>query len=147
MNPMTRFAQYAAAFEKAYARDDWSLLEPYFTEDAVYEVMAPPPLGGRAQGRADVLAFFKRSVDRFDRRFDARAVELRAGPEEREGGIWLRWRGIYRRAGLPDLTVDGEETARFEGDRIRHLEDRIPDADQAGTYFEEHGEKLRPEGG
>ena len=37
------FLAYAAAFEDAYATDDWSKIEPYFTEDAVYETFAEAP--------------------------------------------------------------------------------------------------------
>ena len=40
-----RFGAYAAAFEKAFENDDWSVVEPFFHEDAVYEVALPPPFG------------------------------------------------------------------------------------------------------
>ncbi len=39
MDPLQRFAAYAADFEKTYQDDDWKRLEGYFAEDAVYEVM------------------------------------------------------------------------------------------------------------
>ena len=32
------FMEYAAAFEQTYVDDDWSRLEPFFSEHAVYEV-------------------------------------------------------------------------------------------------------------
>jgi hypothetical protein len=35
VSSIPRFAAYAVAFEKAYASDDWSLVEDFFTEDAV----------------------------------------------------------------------------------------------------------------
>ena len=38
---------YAAAFETAYATDDWTPLEPHFTEDATSELN-----GARVDGRA-----------------------------------------------------------------------------------------------
>ena len=44
---LERFGQYAAAFEQAFESDDWSVLEPYFTEDAVYESSASPSLAIR----------------------------------------------------------------------------------------------------
>ena len=56
MNPIQRFIEFAAAFEKTYVDDDWSRLESFLTEDAVYEVTGGPPLGGRFEGRDAVLA-------------------------------------------------------------------------------------------
>ena len=32
-----RYQAYAEAFEESYVDDDWSRIEQYFTEDAVYE--------------------------------------------------------------------------------------------------------------
>ena len=43
MSALARFQQYAEAFEEVFESDDWSHLEPYFTEDAVYEIHAAPP--------------------------------------------------------------------------------------------------------
>ena len=42
MDPLARFSEYAAAFEEAVRTDDWSGVEPFFTEDAVYEVTGSP---------------------------------------------------------------------------------------------------------
>ena len=74
MSHLERFAAYAAAFEKAYASDDWSLVEPFFTEDAVYEVPLDPPIGGRFEGRPAILAYFKDVTARFDRHFASREI-------------------------------------------------------------------------
>ena len=41
MGTIDRYLAYAAAFEEAYASDDWSTLDPFFTEDAVYELSPP----------------------------------------------------------------------------------------------------------
>ena len=41
MSHIARFAAYAAAFEEAVASDDWSPLEPFFTDHVVYEVGLP----------------------------------------------------------------------------------------------------------
>src|SRR5882724_1692007 len=38
-----RFMMYAAAFEQAFANDDWSNVGAFFTDDAVYETVGPPP--------------------------------------------------------------------------------------------------------
>ena len=77
-----RFGAYAAAFEKAYAGDEWSLVEPFFAEDAVYDAGLPELLGGRIEGRAAILAYFRDVLNRFDRRFASRRVELLEGPRE-----------------------------------------------------------------
>jgi len=130
MSSIPRFAAYAAAFEKAYESNDWSLVEPFFEEDAVYEVRDfPAPLGGVVRGRAAILAYFDRVLNGFDRKFGARAVELVEGPRESDGAVWLKGRAIYTTPGLPDLVFELEETATFEGDRIRRLEDRYERAE------------------
>jgi len=147
MGVLDRYLTYAAAFEEAYASDDWSKLEPFFTEDAVYEFIAPAPFGGKYEGRAAILAQFKNSVNSLDRRFDSRAVEAVEGPLEKDNGVWMHWTGIYTLAGAPDCRMEGEERAEFAGDRIRRLVDSITDAEagRLGAYFAQHGAKLKPE--
>ena len=125
MSLVERFAEYAAAFEIVFEKDDWSLLEPYFTEEAVYETLGDEPLAGRHKGREAVFRHIKQSLDGFDRRCEARELEVVEGPEERDGGVWMRWRITYRAGDAPPLAMAGEETASFEGDRICRLEDRF----------------------
>lgn len=139
-----RFAEYAAAFEKAYASDDWSVVEPFFAEDAVYEVHSELPFGGRFEGRAAILACFKSILDAFDRRFASREVQLVEGPREQDGAVWLRGRAIYRAPGVPELAFELEETAAFADGRIRRLEDRYDAATEArlAAYLAEHGARL-----
>ncbi|HVM95226.1 MAG TPA: nuclear transport factor 2 family protein [Candidatus Acidoferrales bacterium] len=146
MNIVERFTAYAAAFEDAYASDDWSKLDPFFTDDAVYETFADPPFGGAVVGRAAIKAHFKQICASFDKRFDSRAVEMVTEPSDRGGSVWFRWAAIYTLAGAPTLRMDGEETAIFDGDRIRRLEDRIPTTSVQTTaaYLMEHGAKLKP---
>jgi hypothetical protein len=146
MSIVDRFNAYAAAFEDAYASDDWSKLDPFFTEDAVYETFADPPFGGLIEGREAIRANFQQICAGFDRRFDSRAVEFLTPPVDRGGKVWFRWAAIYTLAGLPALRMEGEETAVFEGDRIRRLEDRMPAATVQSTqaYLAEHGAKLKP---
>ncbi len=145
MSIMARFGAYANAFEDAYKTDDWSLLEPYFTEDAVYEVPGGPPLGVRTEGRSAVLDGFRDLVNGLDRRFDSRGIELLEGPEERDGAVWFRWRGTYTLKGAPDFVIEGEEIARFQGDRIAHLQDRMADGttERSLAYMASHGAKLK----
>jgi len=149
MDALTRFQEYAAAFEEVFRSDDWSALEPYFTEDAVYEILGGPPFGGRHQGRDAVFTHLKGSLDGFDRRFASRELELLEGPALREGSVWLRWRASYKSPGLPELVIDGEETVSFEGDRIRRLEDRFPPQMSPITeaWLGAYGDRLPPAGG
>jgi len=145
MSNIPRFAQYAAAFEKAYASDDWSLIEPYFTEDAVYEVKdLPPPLGGRLEGRDAILAYFPRVLDAFDRRFATREVRVVDGPHEEQDSVWVKGGAAYTATGAPDLDFELVEQAWFDGDRIRRLEDRYErkDVETLLAYAREHGAKL-----
>lgn len=144
MSAIARFAAYAAAFEKAFETDEWSLLDPFFTEDAVYEVGLGPPFGGRLEGRAAILAYFKAILDRFDRRFDSRELTLLEGPTEDGDSVWIRGSATYRSEGVPEFVLELEETVHFDGDRIRLLEDRYESAMQQAvdTYLKEHGAKL-----
>ena len=146
MDPIARFQEYAAAFEQVYKSDDWSVLEPYFTEDAVYEILGGQPFAGKHEGRDAVLAHMKRSVDSFDRRFETRELQVLEGPVQDGSSVWLRWRVSYRSPGLAQLVIDGEETAIFEGDQIRRLEDRFPPEASpiSEAWFNANGSKLRP---
>jgi len=144
MSLTAHFAAYAAAFEKAYVSDDWSLVEPFFTEEAVYEVPLDPPMGGCFEGRAAILAYFKEVLDRFDRRFESRELALVEGPKEDGESVWIRGIATYRAKGVPDFALELEETIYFEGDRIRRLEDHYePEMKlRIAAYLKEHGEKL-----
>ena len=57
-----RYQAYADAFEESLEDDDWSRIEQYFTDDAVYE--GEP----KARGNAAVLARLKNAVVRIDSR-------------------------------------------------------------------------------
>jgi hypothetical protein len=138
------FAAYAAAFEKAYENDDWSVVEPFFTESAVYDVSLGAPFGGRFEGRDAILAYFKRILDQFDRRFETREIALIEGPREDGDSVWIRGSARYRAAGVPELFFELEETAHFDDQRIRLLEDRYDGATERAVdaYLEEHGAAL-----
>ena len=121
-----------------------TLVEPFFTEDAVYEVPLDPPMGGRFEGRPAILAYFKMVLDRFDRRFESREIAVLEGPTEEGDSVWIRGSATYRAAGVPEFVLELEETVHFDGDRIRLLEDRYEPAMKQGiaAYLKEHGEKL-----
>ena len=144
MSRIQRFVDYAAAFEKTVETNDLSHIEPFFTEDAVYKTLGGPPFDGLQEGRDAVFTYLIGSLDGLDRQFATRELELLQGPEERGDSVWIRWRARYTQPGLPDLVIDGEETATFEGDRIRRLEDRFTAESAKATvdYMTEHGAAL-----
>jgi hypothetical protein len=145
MSRIALFAKYAAAFEDAYKSNDWSLLEPFFTQDAVYDVGdIPGPLGGRSDGRDAILGYFDRVLNSFDRRFATRTIALVEGPREDGDTVWIRGSVVYTAPGVPDLRFELEEITTFRGDRICHLEDRYDDATMKSVldYVRSHGATL-----
>lgn len=136
---LARFHAYAAAFEAAFESDDWSVLEPFFTEDASNELN-----GARVEGRPAVLQAFHDSVSMFDRRFDRRALRFVEGPVVEDGVVHLKTAVRYERRGLPALEVLGEEWFHFAGDHIRRHVDQVLNLDEVMGYLGQHGEGLRP---
>jgi hypothetical protein len=136
MDVLARFLAYAAAFEVAYESDDWSAVEPFFTEDAVYTVTGGPPFGGRWSGRPAVLARFREVLDQLDRRFDERILQPVGAPRVDGDVLEVDWRATYRLAGAPDAEISGTERATFAGDRIRLLEDLMePGSDRRTAEY------------
>lgn len=136
---IARYRAYADAFEAAYATDDWSLLAPYFTADAVADLN-----GTRVQGRDAVLTAFRTAVTIFDRRFDSRRMALVRGPEIVAGRVHTKAVGRYERAALPPLELEGEEWFTFEGDRIAHHVDRVVNLPDVMAFLARHAGGLRP---
>ena len=139
MSILDRYQAYADAFEVSYEDDDWSHIEPYFTEDAVYEGEPED-----AQGREAVLAKLKQSVDAFDRKMDSRAIAFETSTID-GNSIRTRWSGTYTKSGVPDLIISGVEIAIFEGDRIARLSGEFdPEAQKAmGEWMAAHGALLQ----
>src|SRR6185312_8591701 len=100
---LDRFMAYAAAFEEAVTSDEWAPVGTFFTDDAVYQTVGPPPFGQRAEGRAAVLRYFKSSLDGFDRLWDTHEVSVLGTPEVAGDTVRFRWLEILRKPGLPDL--------------------------------------------
>jgi hypothetical protein len=144
MSMIPHFVKYAAAFEEAYASDDWSQVAPFFTDAAVYEARLPVPLGGRFEGPAAILAYFKFVLDNFDRRFASREIGLVSGPREEGDSVSLRGFARYVAPGVPDLYFELDMTVWLDGDRIHKMEDRYDAATIADleTYLRDHGAKL-----
>jgi len=72
--PLRSLLAYLDAFEKAYASDNWNLLDGHFTVDAVYRVKGNPPFAGEWPTREGIKQQFKKICDAFDKRFDERIV-------------------------------------------------------------------------
>ena len=136
---LERFAAYAAAFETAYATDDWGLLETHFTDDATNELN-----GARVEGRPAVVAAFRDAVAMFDRRFDSRTMRIAEGPEIRDGVVRIKTLGTYRRDGLPPLELVGEEWFHFDGDRIARHVDNVVNLAEVMSFLGQHADALRP---
>ena len=125
MEHARHFIQYAADFEKTYEDDDWSRLECYFTDDAVYAVTGEAPLGGEWSGREALLQHLHDIVDDLDRRFETRVVEMVGAPEVGENTIAFDWKGTYKNEGEPDLVFGGREEATYSEGRIVRLVDTM----------------------
>ena len=140
MNLIHRFIEFAAAFEKTFVDDDWSHLEGFFTEEAVYEVTGGLPLGGRWEGRAAVLVHLRESLEELDRCFETRQTEIVGAPTVEGETVRFEWRGTYRTQGMPELVFGGVETAEFDGERIRMLVDNMNEGDDAKiqAYLRDH---------
>ena len=139
MSILDRYRAYADAFEESYVDDDWSRIEPFFTENAVYEGEPQD-----ARGREAVLAKLKNGIDAFDRRMDSRSPDFET-PTVDGDTLTMKWTVTYTKAGLPDLAISGVETAVFEGDRIALLRDVFDPAAQKrlGEWMAKHGAALQ----
>lgn len=139
MNIQDRFQDYADAFEVTFEDNDWSRLLPYFTEDAVYD----SGFGEVAHGLAEVMTKLEGAVDGLDRLMDTRVVELTPPITEGET-VRTNWTARYSKAGVPDLQFTGTEYARFEGDRIAHLQDKLDPGteEKLGNWLAQHGHLL-----
>lgn len=138
MSIRDRYQAYADAFEISFEDDDWTRIEPYFTENAVYE--GDPD----AVGRDAVIAKLKGGLDAFDRAMDSRAPDFQE-PTVEGNTLKMSWTVTYTKAGTPDLALSGVETATFEGDRIARLRDDFaPETEKAiGEWMAAHGAKLQ----
>lgn len=122
MTPEQHFMTYAIAFEETYEDDDWSRIEPFFADDATYEVRASA-FGCRLVGPPAIVAGIKKSLDGFDRRLDSRAVEVTAAPRTEGDTVTVDWAASYARAGAPNLRFEGRSQATVRDGRIVALVD------------------------
>jgi hypothetical protein len=125
-SPLLRFGAYAAAFEQTYLDDDWSRLEPFFTEDAVYKVDGLPGFECELVGRANVFRGMKKSIDGFDRQMGTRQLLTTAPPVVTDTTVTIHGLARYARPPAPDrLDLTVTIVAELDGDRIRRLHDTL----------------------
>lgn len=138
MNILDRFLEYADAFEKTFADDDWSRLTQYFTTNALND---NEPV---AHGRDAVLAKLRGGVNGFDRLMDSRTLDLHS-PSVDGDTVTVQWTACFTKAGLPNLVLTGSEMARFEGDRIARMWDILAPGVEASmnNWLAAHGKSLQ----
>jgi SnoaL-like domain len=141
MSHLPRFMAYAAAFEQTFADDDWSRLEQFFAEDAVYMVSGlPSPC--ELHGRDRILRGIKRSLDGFDRRMDHREIVPTAPPTEDGDRVTLHGLVRYRRGDAPPVELHATIVAEFDGDRICRMHDTFALDPAAMTWLASHAADL-----
>ena len=127
MDPLQRFAAYAADFEKTFEDDDWTRLEGYFAEAAIYTVKGTP-FDCEVRGRDAIFRAIKKSIDGFDRRFDKREIEPDGPPVVEGNRVTFSGSARYEKQGVDMLSIQLSETAELdETGRIVSLEDVYPE--------------------
>jgi len=90
------------------------------------------------------LAQIRTSVGGFDRRFDERVPRILSGPTPIPGGVHMSWAVVYRRAGLPDFELQGEEWDLFQDGKLVLHREVIHNAKETADFLARHGASLRP---
>jgi len=128
-----RFMRYALKFERAFKTDDWSKVKACFHPDARYVVEgSDTEWDGETRGPDEIVAFFKRMLDKLDRRFDKRIPGLRGFPRVVDGSLRVPWKARYV-LGSKEATVNGESRCRFSGGKIIELSDTM-NAEECRTW-------------
>jgi hypothetical protein len=145
MDPLQRFAAYAADFEKTFVDDDWTRLEGYFRDDAVYTVEGTA-FDCEVRGRDAIFRAIKKSIDGFDRRFERREITPGAAPLVEGNRVTFSGSVRYEKEGVEPLTIRLSETAELdEAGRIARLEDVYPDGqDEMLRWLDRHGSRFDP---
>ena len=141
MNPLERFAAYAADFEKTYDDDDWSRLEGYFADGAVYEVKGEVPFACEVEGRDEIFRAIKKCLDGFDRRFPKRGIEIEGPPEVEGRRVTVVGTAHYDEPGVEPVSIRLAETAEFdeEGRIVRLCDEYDGDVGPMLEWIERYG--------
>ena len=143
--PVTaRFIDYVIDFEHAYATDDWSAVEGYFTPDAVYEVRNTY-FDCHLEGPQAIIQGFKSSLNGFDRQLK-RSLRISDGPHEEKDKISFGWIGEYMSPGHPPLVITARQSARYRDGLISFLTDVYPpgEGEKIAEWIETYGLRLDP---
>jgi ketosteroid isomerase-like protein len=140
MSNLPTFMAYAAAFEQTFADDNWQRLEPFFTEDATYEVSGIPG-GGVMHGRDAIFRGIKKSLDGFDRRMASRQIVPTAPPTESGNRVTLQGLVRYVRDGAP-VEMHATIVVEFTGGKISHMHDTFALDASALAWFQQHAHGL-----
>ncbi len=145
MTLIERFQAYALAFEETYLDDNWGRLEPFFTEDATYEVTGIPAFDFRVEGRDAVFAGIRNVLDKLDRRCTSRTLALTAPPSVTEDTVGIDWVGTYTVEDAPDLVLYGREEITYRDGQIAIMVDSYPPTTRAtvDAWFAEYGKRLK----
>ena len=128
MNITNLFTKYAEDFELTFLDDDWSRLEQYFTENAIYKTGGV--FSSESRGRENILAVLRANISRFDRKCDSRRLETIDGPHVTGVILKRRWRCNFTLRGATDLSIIGDEHVHYEGTRICKLEESLTNDSQ-----------------
>jgi ketosteroid isomerase-like protein len=121
MKLIQQFVAQRVAFEAAYTNNDWAPLSAFLHEDITYEVMNMP-FHCVVRGRDEVIAGFKRSVERFDK-LCIRTVGIDTSVRE-EGSNVLVHAGIrFEREGAPSTSAKLWEIATYRDGLIERILD------------------------
>ena len=145
MDPLQRFGEYAADFEKTFEDDDWTRLLDYFHEDASYTVSGSP-YDCDIRGRDAILPALKKALDGFDRRFDRREITPAGEPTTTANSVTFPALCRYEKAGVEPLSFELSETAEFDesGRIVRLRDDYPPGQDEVAQWLEEHTAEFDP---
>lgn len=144
MQLIQKFAAQRAAFEAAYASDDWGALQDYFQPDITYEVMNMP-FHCCIRGRDNVIAGLRRSVERFDK-LCTRTVGI-GSTVRQEGSSVLVHAGLrFEREGAPATSAKLWEIATYRDGLIERILDIYdPDCSDAfDQWMAQWGDGLDP---
>lgn len=141
MGNLEKFEAYSEAFEVAYESGEWSPVELFFNEDAVYEIVADAPMAAKYVGRDAIMAEFVRVLDEFDYRFDTRSPVIVDPSKEVGDAVTNTFVLTYTCQGLPDVVMHGSETAVYKNGKISRLENTFT-PETAAKMFQWMGRNL-----
>jgi hypothetical protein len=144
---LNHFVLYAAAFEKAYQSRDFAILEPFFTQDAVYEIQRPAEPTLLIRGRDRLLAYMAWTTEHFDLRFAKREILRIDGPHVDANAVRVHGVAVYTLDTWERCHLSMGETAIFRGDRIERLVDRISPGGfhEMKWIVENHPDRFAPD--